>query len=243
MAGEGGTPPAGEFSPEQIDKIQTITAGVLNSAMTARFKTFEKQLHESLGKTIGEQLQAHLKAAPPKEEAPDEEPEGGKGKKGKNAARVDDVQINTLQQQLAEMNRRLEAADRAANEERMKNRTSSLRTKLAEELARIGVVDANAQRIAIGHLIDAKHAVKFDDEGGDENKIVFSQDDGGVVNLDVGLRTWAKTSEAKFFLPATNAKGAGSRPGGSPLPGHAPVLDRSEQERRVWDAVTDELSR
>jgi hypothetical protein len=233
-------PAAGDFTPDQIDKIQTITAGVLNSAMTARFKTFEKQLHESLGKTIGEQLKEHLKTAKPEEE-PDAEPE--KGKKGKNAPQVDNVMVNTLQTQLAELNRRYEMAEKNAAEERAKNRTAMLRTKLAEELARVGVTDATAQQLAIGILVDSRQAVTFDELEGNENKIVFKTPEGGVVNLDVGLRGWVKSPEAKYFIPANQARGAGTRPGGYAPGASAPALSRQELEARVWAGVTDELSK
>lgn len=236
-AGGGGAP--ADFTPDQLDKLQMIAAGVVNQTMTARLKSFEKQLHESLGKTVGDQLKEHLKGAsaqPPGDDA-------GEGKKGKReqAPGVDTTMVNTLQTQLAELNRRYEAAERQAAEEREKNRGASLRQRLAEELARIGVTNAEQQEIAVGYLVDSKKAVKFDVEGGDENRVVFMDEQGGVVNLDVGLRGWSKTPRAKFFLPPTGAKGAGTRPGGYNGGIAAPPLSQGEQQARVWGALTEQF--
>jgi hypothetical protein len=58
-------------------------------------------------------------------------------------------------------------------------------------------------------LLDADKAVGYE-----EDEIVFRTEEG-ATDLASGLKAWAKTEDAKFFLPAKGASGSGSKPEGT----------------------------
>ena len=201
--GAGGGGGAAAFTQEHWDEVDKRVAAVVNSALTGRLKTFEKQLGEKIEGTLGSILDKKLEAFKPP--PPDEG--GGTGGGSKNK---DNVALSTFQKQLEAQKSELEMIRAERDTERKKNRDVSLRTKSAEGLNKIGITDPFMAKVALAHL---REEGRIQLESDESDNLVWN-DDSGPVSFEVGLRAWAKTDEAKRFLPASGAKGSGSRPGG-----------------------------
>ncbi len=203
-------PPNGGFSQEQLDLLDTKFGVMVNSAITSRDKRFEKQLGEKFD-ALMEKLAAP--AAKPKVVDPDADPDDPPGK-GKSK----DIMLASIQRQLEEMKQRAEAADQLAQQERSKNRDIERRRIVGESLQAIGVTDPVRQRHAIAYLDSEKRVTYRDDES---DELVW-HDGASEMAFAVGLRSWARTDDAKHFMNPTNARGSGSNPGkggpsGAPL--------------------------
>ncbi len=203
----------GNGSPEEPQgqgggEPKFVTADDLNKAITARFSAFEKKNATTLEatlKTFGEGVFAKLEELKPKPIEP--------GDKSNEPPKIDDHPVvKGLQKQLAELAKTNEQATQRAAAERARSRDSQLRSKLAEELMKSGFKDANQARHAVHFLADGDKRVRWADE--DSDAIVFRDNDGTEVDLATGLKGWAKTDDAKIYLPPQGASGSGDRGGG-----------------------------
>jgi len=185
-----------------------VTEGKLNElvnrAITARFSAFEKkfgnQISESVASLIPkfeELVQAKLPA-----------------KEAANANSGDRLEespfVKGLQKKLAELEDQTRRAQAERDTERARARDVALRQKLSEELARNGI-DSRYAKQAIGFLVDAEKRVRWEDDG---DAIVFRDADGSEIDLQTGLRSWAKTDDAKIYQSPRGVTGSGDRGGG-----------------------------
>lgn len=190
--------------PKGDDAPKYVTEEQLNRAITARFSDFakksEKTLADFLGKvetTFAEKLTS-LASASRDEEKP-----------GKGDDPTASPAYKALQKQLDE-NKAATAkieAQRAA--ERAKGRDMGLRQSLTEKLSALGFSGLGLKH-AIGVLVDASKAVRYADDDGDD---VLMRTEDGDMPLEDGLRQWAKSEDAKLFLPPRGAGGSGNSPG------------------------------
>ena len=210
------------------DAPKHVTEEQLNRAISARLndhgKRQEKMLSESLAsiKQQFAEMFESVKAAP----AP---------VATKEESKIDDSPVvKGMSKQLAEMKAQLEAARQEKAAERSKSREISMRQKVSEELARAGIDSARA-KAAIALLVSEERRVRYADDDGDD--VSFKDTDGTEVDLVTGIRSWAKSEDAKIFLPAKNPVGSGSRPGGA-----APIttpgkIDKNDLGLKIMEAV------
>jgi hypothetical protein len=203
--------PQGNGSPQDPkgdDAPKYVTEEQLNRAITARFADFQKKSEKGMTEAFGKfesLLVEKLSAAVP---APQSDKPEDKSDPTHAPA------YKALQKQLDEVkasNAKIEAA-RAA--ERAKGRDMGLRQALTDKLTVAGFSGVGLKH-AVGILIDANKAVRY--EADDSDTILFKTDDGDMPFED-GLRSWAKSDEAKLFLPPRGAAGSGGNPGGGKLP-------------------------
>jgi len=198
-----------------------VTEGKLNElvnrAITARFSAFEKkfgnQISESVASLIPkfeELVQAKLPANAAANASPTDKLEENPFVKG-------------LQKKLVELEEQNRKSQAERDTERARARDVALRQKLSEELARHGI-DSRYTKQAIGFLVDAEKRVRWEDDG---ESLVFRDADGSEIDLQTGLRSWAKTDDAKIYMPPRGVTGSGDRGGGV-----APKTVQSGQMKR-----------
>lgn len=205
---EGDPKPA--FSPEQGEELNKLLGATVNNMLTARLKTFEKQLHDKLGATMGESLKAQLPELL-KELRPAVDPEdgGGKGKRGK----VEDVEAATLRKQIEEQRVQMQLISDRLNAEREKNVAASIQGRTSDLLAAAGI-EGQRFKAAYAYLQHTGRIVRSEDP--DSEDVFYNDDAQGQIDFAQGLKGWLKSEEAKIFLPPTGARGAGTRPPTNP---------------------------
>jgi len=204
--GGGGGGGASVFSEDQINVIKSLVAGTVNATIAARDKMSDKKreqdaakLREDFSAMLTEQLKA-LKPADPDDGGAGGGKGGGKGKES--------VELQTLRSQLSELaNKAKQQEERtAAAEARLRSET--LRRTTADLLAAAGVEGSRFKGAYA--LLQQEGRIKHRDD--DSGEMVFVDDTGAEVDLQVGLSQWVKTDDAKMYLPPTGATGSGSRP-------------------------------
>jgi hypothetical protein len=218
---------------------ESITSGagkLVNDAITKRLGQFEKSIGSQIGETVTKALDG-FKAAQPRAGAPAE------GGETPSATDPMSVALKSLEARLKEAEQRSQAQEQRANAERAKNRNSTLRGTLQEQLAKAGISDPTALRLAVGHLVDAEKRVSYENADEDEAPILFKADDGSMLDLPTGIARWLKTPEAKFYIPATGTRGSGASAPRSPAlqPGQQPSRER--QLEAVGNAFFEALGR
>jgi hypothetical protein len=231
MAGEN-APVGGEPKPAFTEEQNDAIIRAINKVVNGQTAAFRKQIAEANDATtvkIAAMLEEKLQNFKPVPE----EKEEGKGKKDKG----DSVELQSLRKEISELRTAADRERATAAEERSKSRTMTLRSAAIDQLARIGISGNNA-RLALNCLLqDQRIAFDTDVAAGEVDEIVFRSDDEGWVKLDLGLKSWAKSSDAKVFLPAAGVTGAGSRPGTSPMPSAVKMSD--EERKRVLGEYLD----
>ena len=223
MANEGNPPTGGAMSDALKDEITQMMGGVVNNMLTARLKTFEKQLHDKIGLSIGETLTKTLDEKLKDFKPAPSDDEGKDGKKGKSGG--ENVELATLRKQLADMNSKVEMSERRANEERAKNRGAALEKYVATALSPHGIEGARFRGAYA--MLQQYGLVKYRDDDNDD--LVFVDPvTREEVDLSIGLKGWIKSEDAKLFMPPTGARGSGSRPGAAPN-GTGPVSREGAQ--------------
>jgi hypothetical protein len=229
---QGGSPP--QFDPSEFE---TKMLDAMNRGMSARGTKFEQSLSkkfEEFSQAIASSVQKTLEEYRQSFEdrrRDEKETKGGKGDSTESLA------LKSFERQLNEMRAENESNKKRADEERAKNRGSLLRTRLQEELAKHGMNDPMRSKLAIGHLVDSMRRVQFVDE--ESERLGFVDDNGELLDLSTGLRDWAKTDEAKIYLPPTNARGSGGRSGAGGAPNSA--ADKERTVNQFWEGLADHL--
>jgi hypothetical protein len=230
------TPGLTDDAREEINKMLGTT---VNNMITARLGTFEKKLKESLGGTMAETLKTQLpellKDFKPADTTT--EPDGKGGKRGK-----DDIETATLRKEVAQLRTDREADKQKYEAERAKNRASTLKATVTEQLAAIGITDK------------AKHALAFLQQDGrlahaidvgvseDDDQVVFRADDGSWVDLPMGLKGWGKQEDARLYMAPSGVRGSGSRPAnGNPAAGH--VVSREQAQANGLQVLAKSVMR
>lgn len=184
-AGGGDAAPAPQYvTVEQLNET-------LNKALGARDKRFEAKVAETLG-GFGKTLEERLAALAPK--APDEQaaPTGD---------RKVDPELVKLRQMFEAQQKVLEA-EKAA---RLAAETKSRQEKAAALLQ--SAIGKHVRPEAAAVLIKAFRAdIDFD---GDEPTLPLP-DGTGRTSIDAAIAAWAKSDDAKAFLPAPTSGGSGA---------------------------------
>tara|TARA_B100001123_G_scaffold418658_1_gene522928 strand:+ start:3260 stop:3937 length:678 start_codon:yes stop_codon:yes gene_type:complete len=207
--------PQGNGAPEapqgDVDSPNHVTTEQLNRAITARFRSFEKNLERQLSsqlETFAQQLQAP----------------SGETQEASNVESKGDVeQLAAMKRKLADVTRRFEDSQRLVEQERSARQAAKLRQTVSSALTEAGV-DGSRLRHALGYLVDSAARVRHDEDG----EIVFRDDDGLDVPLKEGLSVWAKTDDAKLYMPPRHVSGSGDRPRNSARRGDTPGDKRAE---------------
>jgi hypothetical protein len=232
MAGE--TPPGTQpgLSDEQKDEINKLLGSTVNNMLTARLTSFEKKIAKDFGDIVGTTLSTKLP-----ELLKDFKPTGGEGEGGGGGGKgKKDLELESLRKQFSEIQTQLNEQRQIADAEREKNRTTQLNQTVVERLGKFGQIQGVAAQMALGALTAFGRVGWGQDD--DADKIVFKGDDGIVCDLDVGLKQWVKTDEAKIFMSPSGVRGSGSRPGGGdPRLGNGQKLTREQQAMYLQDAL------
>lgn len=219
---EPGTPPAGGMNDTLREEITQMMGGVVNNMLTARLKTFEKQLHEKVGLSINESLtktlDEKLASFKPAEKMPEEE---GGGKGGKKSEK-ENAEMATLRKQMETLQAKADASERQSAQLRERARETALREQASKFLANAGIVGDRFDA-AYAKLVYDRKLKPSEDSDSDEN---FYVDATGEMALEVGLGSWLKTEQAKIFLPPSGTRGSGSRPSSGMPNGQKPTPDQ-----------------
>lgn len=213
-----GTPPGGNApsDDELFSRLESRFHGLINSALASREKGFEKKRTEdrqALEASFAKLLDEKLTTAKPE---PEPEPKGGRGKEKESP------ETATLRKQLEELKNRADEADRRNQVLREASRTTAIRDQVARILNASGI-SGNYFEAAYATLIHSGKIRPSEDIDSDE---AFFVDPSGEMGLEVGLGSWLKSEQAKIFLPATGARGSGSRPTGGLPNGQKPTAEQ-----------------
>lgn len=225
--------PKAPFTDEQTDHLKQIVSGIVNSAISARDKMSDKKRaedREALKSDFAKMLEDLKGTIRPPE--PEEGKEGGKrGKQPDNS-----VEMQTLRKEISELKSRAEASDQRAADAERKNRDIALRQNATDELSKVGIQGNNA-RLALSVLLQEGRIAYDKDVGvGEDDKLLFHAEEGWV-ELPSGLKSWAKTADAKIFLPAAGAAGAGTRPARGTQNGAPEKLTPEQQKANLGQAL------
>lgn len=204
--------PQGTGAPAALDeeKVAQIAAQVVNSA----FSTRGKKLREDISADVTKSLEGVSKKFEEMFAAAASSGKGkGKGKDGDEPS--DDPKLNSLQRELKELRAENEAAKKERDAEKSARAAMALRQRLAEELGVHGITEPARVKGATALLLSANQ-VRYDDDG----QIVFAESENSLLDLPTGIKAWAKTDDAKIYMPPSGARGSGDRggAGGKPPP-------------------------
>ena len=216
---QGNSAPEAEQSND--DAPNYVTSEQLNRAITARFRSFENKLDGRLGQ-ITASLETLTSNAQPTSENNDEAPAEGDGS---------NAQLVAMKNKLDNMSKKLEAKEQEAEMERQKQRSNSLRVAVRDALAAVGI-DGTRGKQALGYLVDTESRVLWD---GDE--LAFRDNDGLNVSLSDGLKAWARTDDAKTYLPPRGVHGSGDIPRTGEPPNNDPAARRRTAESIIANAM------
>lgn len=221
------------------DAPKYVTEEQLNRAISARLSDFSKKSEKALAEAFGG-FEKKLSEMLPK--TPDEK--GDKGTPTTQSQSIEEhPQFKGLQKQLADLQKKAEESEKAAQAERAKARDTSLRQRLSEELAKGGIKDATRIKHAIRFLVDGERAVQWDEAG---ESIVFKSEDG-VVDFGTGLKAWLKSDDAKLYLPPPEGGASGGI--GKPAPtrmtapsGNGVSFEKLSEDQKL-SAAADQLAK
>jgi hypothetical protein len=232
--GAGGGGGASVFNDAQLTAIKALVSGVVNQTISARDKMSDKKRGEDAKAAedrFAKMLDEKLSSFKPSGEEP---PDGG-GKPGKKG---DNVAFDTLKRQFEEQKTLFQAAEKRAKDAIERNRSVTLRQTTAEQLGAFGI-DGARFKGAFAVLQQEGRIRHRDDESED---MVFVDDMGSEVELAVGLASWAKSDDAKIYLPPSGTRGSGSsKPAnGGPPAGGKP--NQNQQFEMIGNALKERLS-
>lgn len=175
---------------------------LVNQAITGHLKRHT----ESFTKSLDERFNALLERFPAPAQAP--------AQPGQTAA-ARTPEENAQAQKLADAMKQIEALTKHNAQVAAEARDTKLRQAVAEELAAIGLGPDRVKH-ALRFLVDGEKLISHDDEN--QDRIVFRDTSTGQsFPLKDGLTRWAKTPDAKIYLPPVGAAGSGS---GAPTGGN-----------------------
>lgn len=194
-------------TPEEI-------AEMITGATRSQIEKANKKLSADLTASIGEALKSSIGETLTEFETKLKGELGTKSadQKAPPAGIDEHPTVQGLKKQLGDLKRLADEATAREKAAEAKQRDVSLRQKLTEHLGKIGITDTKQAKGAIALLLDAEKRVRFAD---DSETLTFKDDDGTEVDLPTGLKSWAKTEDAKIYLPPRGASGSGDRPGGN----------------------------
>lgn len=203
--GQGSLNPQGTDDAPKAVTLEDVTA-IVNKAISSRNTAFEKRVADMLGTALSP-ISTKL------EELGTVRPQGQpEPKPGDQVAKIEDSpQFKGMQKQLADALETIKTVKGDADREKATTKDMKLRQTVTDALTKIGIDPARV-KIALGHLVDAEKRVRF----GDDDAIVMKADDGQEVDLDTAIKSWAKTDDAKVFMPPQGIRGSGNLGGKKP---------------------------
>ena len=198
--------PSAPFSDEQIVSIKQLVSGIVNSSVRARDQMADKKreqdrqaILESMAKMMDEKLSS-FKPAPASDDDDDKE-------KGGKRARETDLRLATLTRQQAETQARLAQTEKVAAERQAKLDAAELRDHVSRMLSPLGI---EGMRFRAAYAL-IKDRIRKHSEDPDAPYVFADETTGEDIDLDTGLKSWAKGEEAKVFIPPSGASGSGAR--------------------------------
>lgn len=223
----GDTTQAGEPKYATVEDITNVVSEMLNKALTNRNKQVEAKLEKAIV-DIQTKFQEQLSALTQTSQTTDKT----------KTAEVDyesTPAYRGMQKQIAELQKQAEEAKLASLAVQKQNREVRLRQKVGEELIKVGV-DPSRVKHAVTFLLDGEKRVKYADEESDD--IVFNDNDT-EIDLQTGLKSWAKTDDAKIYQPARGTTGSGDPPRGKKQPSSNPSNNRDALEGLISQAFAE----
>lgn len=203
-AGEGGGGTGGDNKGDGSgagggEPPKYVTVDELNKALGAR----DKRMLDSFGKqftSFEEKFGKLVETLQPKA------PEGGGAGEGDASKKRDPDQVRR-DREFEEMKKTLAEERKARLDAEQRGRTEKARAQLQTALAK------HARPEVVSTLLKAmQNDVQFDEQTGEP---LFPLGDGTTSTIDAAIESWAKSNDAKPFLPAPNGGGAGTPRGGA----------------------------
>lgn len=209
--GEGGGAggDGGQAKPITLDDVNKAITGRLSDFAKKQETTLKSTLSTTLASLVGDidkALDTKLEAF--KSQIPTPESKAGDTK---TPAVTDTPEYRGLKKQLDDTAAQVRASAEREKVAMESAKATRLRQGVAEMLAKKGFDPARV-RLAVGQLIDVDKRARIDGEGDDERIVI--KDTDGEVDLETGVDAWAKTDEAKIYLPPRGSAGSGDRGGG-----------------------------
>jgi hypothetical protein len=195
---------APDGSPADEPAAQYVTEEQLSRAVAARLTDYSKKQEKAQAAFESRLLQAVSEARDP---ASDDS--GVREEQDPKSAADETPAVRALQRQLADVSQRLEKSAAEVESERAKARHQSMVGALQDALASAGL-DTPVMRHAVGYLVDTSKRVRMDDD----DSVLFLDEAGGELPLKEGVTAWARSDDAKPYLPPRGASGSGSPPAG-----------------------------
>jgi len=223
------------FNDEQVNSIRQIVSTIVNSAIATRDKMADKKREQdraAMTADFAKLLEEKLK--PPPGDEPTEP--GGKPGKGGKADDATVRELTTIRRQMEQLTKTSEENAQRAAAERAKNREAAMRGAVSEALDPLGI---NGIRFKAAYaLLQQSGRIKYAADDSDD-LIFLEEGTGAEIDYRPGLATWAKSDEAKIFLPPSGTQGAGTRPPArNPQIKNGPVTPQ-ERTARINAALSD----
>lgn len=211
MPPEGDDPNAKPaFTEEQLAGLKPLINNIVNSAIASRDRMADKKRaedREAVTNAFSKMLDEKLAALKPA----DDPGGGGGGKDGKDGGggrkSALELELTTLKRQREEDNKRMAEAEKRANDARARVEAAELRDRAARILGESKIEGKRFQ----GAYALLKDSIRRQSDEPDA-PYVFINDLGEEVELEQGLRSWAKSDDAKLYIPPSGAGGSGARP-------------------------------
>lgn len=189
-----------------IDKLAESMADTvqkkINGALTDHAKRATSAIEKLLEPVNAKLVELETKTATPT-------PPGAGDKSGTAPTLDDSPVVKGIKKQLEDTKKQLDTMAQEKAAERTKARNVTIRQATLEHLGKAGITDSTKQRHALA-LLQSEGRVRF--ESDDSDTIVFADAADSFVELEDGLKKWAKGDDGKHFLPGTNTRGSGTRP-------------------------------
>lgn len=190
-----GTSAPAPGTEEYEKKLNDLAGEMANDAVTKRTKKLERQFDAKF-ETLQRDFDAKLKALAPAAS-------GGASETGSP-----NVQLNTVQSELAEVRRRADALEQQNAAMKAAQRQNGLAREIITELQRQGF-DAATSEIAFDHLM-ARGRVGFESDDEDA-PVIFKGQNGEALPSKLGIKKWLESDASKPLRPSKTTNGSGSR--------------------------------
>lgn len=206
----------------------------LNAAISGRLKDFEKKQEKAFADFASKLDPDALVSKITESLKTTSNANANDAGKGPDFKIEDHPSFRGQQKKIDEQAKLLEQIKAERDAEKARTRDTTLRQKLTEGLASAGV-PADRVKHAVGFLVDVDKRVRYADDG---DELVFRDNDNTVVDFNSGLKAWAKSDDAKIYLPPRGTAGSGDRPGGkSPNSQGNGAPDREELGQRLMNVL------
>lgn len=167
--------PDANVTDDNSTESSYLTSQQFNQAMSARERAFEKKM----SKLMEENAKLLERFAPAAKEEP-------------------------ALSRTAELERTVKDLSKNIQERDARDKASNLRKRAENSLRQHGI-DAEFSEHALAYLVDAKQAIKYDDDG----NLIMVLNGVEYDDLDAGMAVWSQSRDAKLYKKPTGASGSG----------------------------------